>query len=594
MKALANRLAMQHLVNAYAQETGKGTLLEKYQQDSIQLTLSHGSTLLVVELNSIQSQLLIPLSYVSLVGRHRIAQLPQVLSQGQLRDFSPISIVTLLLEDLVQASKITLDATSLIQRWAESRDALQYFLSCRESDFNHLIAAEQNFLDTEQALILGHSMHPAPKSRLGFVHEDWNSYCPEAKGKTQLHYWLISPEFIAEGSALNQAISLQLKQQILPHLNNSEHIRLKQYPDYKLLPLHPWQARYLQTKPWFKELKIKRKLFDLGETAWFLSPTTSVRTLASFTAPWMFKPSLSVMITNSLRVNLAKECYRGEMSHRLWHSKFGQQILQHCPSLKALNDPAWIALNINDHMMNETICIFRDQPFQPAQQVSCIASLCQDHPTQALNRFNSLFAMIKNNALQTDEHDIALSWFKEFLAVSLPPLMYLYHEHGMAFESHQQNVLIELEQGMPKYLWLRDNQGFYYIEELATQVLAQFPALSEQAQAVGSQAFVDEKFSYYFFGNTLFGIINAIGATGFIQEQELLHILQDELCALLQQYPQSSLLKGLLHSPSLPYKGNLLTRLCELDELMAPLEAQSVYVALPNPLCILQKDARYA
>ena len=54
------------------------------------------------------------------------------------------------------------------------------------------------------------------------------------------------------------------------------------------------------------------------------------------------------------------------------------------------------------------------------------------------------------------------------------------------------------------------------------------------------------------------------------------------------------LLKGLLHSPSLPYKGNLLTRLCELDELMAPLEAQSVYVALPNPLCILQKDARYA
>ena len=28
--------------------------------------------------------------------------------------------------------------------------------------------------------------------------------------------------------------------------------------------------------------------------------------------------------------------------------------------------------------------------------------------------------------------------------------MELYHEFGMAFEAHQQNTLIELEEGMPK------------------------------------------------------------------------------------------------------------------------------------------------
>ncbi len=33
---------------------------------------------------------------------------------------------------------------------------------------------------------------------------------------------------------------------------------------------------------------------------------------------------------------------------------------------------------------------------------------------------------------------------------------------------------------------------------------------------------MDERFSYYFFGNTLFGLINAIGATGYILKDELL------------------------------------------------------------------------
>ncbi len=42
-------------------------------------------------------------------------------------------------------------------------------------------------------------------------------------------------------------------------------------------------------------------------------------------------------------------------------------------------------------IIDETICIVRDQPFTPEQQVTCIASLCQDHPLEERNRFNALF-----------------------------------------------------------------------------------------------------------------------------------------------------------------------------------------------------------
>ena len=594
MKELANRLAMQHLVNAYSQETGKASLFEKYQQNSTQLAFSQGLTLLSLPVSLIQAQLFVPLSYVSRVGRHRIAALPQIFQKGQKLNFSAAAMVSLLLEELVQQSEGHVDAASLVERWIQSRDALQQFLNIRAEDFDALVQVEQGFIESEQALILGHSMHPAPKSRTGFVHEDWQKYSPEACGQTQLHYWLVAPEYIAEGTALEQAFSIQLKQEIKWHLSESELETLATYAHYKLLPLHPWQARYLQSKVWFKSLKAKLKIIDLGEKAWIFSPTTSVRTLASFKAPWMLKPSLSVMITNSIRVNLAKECHRGEMTHRLWHSELGQSILKQCPTLKAVNDPAWIALQLDGEIIDETICIVRDQPFTPEQQVTCIASLCQDHPVEERNRFNALFDQIASQQNLDDKAKIALDWFKTFLNISLNPLMYVYHRYGMAFESHQQNVLVELKDGWPQWLWLRDNQGFYYIEELADEILQQFPELNDKAHAVGSKAFVDERFSYYFFGNTLFGIINAIGATGFVSEQDLLSVLQQHLFDLLKQYPDSSLIQSLLYQPTLPYKGNLLTRLYELDELIAPVENQSVYIQLANPLYIKQEDALYA
>ena len=594
MKELANRLAMQHLVNAYSQETGKASLFEKYQQNSTQLAFSQGLTLLSLPLSLIQAQLFVPLSYVSRVGRHRIAALPQIFQKGQKLNFSAAAMVSLLLEELVQQSEGHVDAASLVERWIQSRDALQQFLNIRAEDFDALVQVEQGFIESEQALILGHSMHPAPKSRTGFVHEDWQKYSPEACGQTQLHYWLVAPEYIAEGTALEQAFSIQLKQEIKWHLSESELETLAAYAHYKLLPLHPWQARYLQSKAWFKSLKAKLKIIDLGEKAWIFSPTTSVRTLASFNAPWMLKPSLSVMITNSIRVNLAKECHRGEMTHRLWHSELGQSILKQCPTLKAVNDPAWIALQLDGEIIDETICIVRDQPFTPEQQVTCIASLCQDHPVEERNRFNALFDQIASQQKLNDKAQIAHDWFKTFLNISLSPLMYVYHRYGMAFESHQQNVLVELKDGWPQWLWLRDNQGFYYIEEFAGEILQQFPELHDKAHAVGSKTFVDERFSYYFFGNTLFGIINAIGATGFVSEQDLLSVLQQHLFDLLKQYPDSSLIQSLLYQPTLPYKGNLLTRLYELDELIAPVENQSVYIQLANPLYIKQEDALYA
>ena len=68
MHSLANRLAIQHFVNAYTQETGKGHLLHKSQQ-SLQLqTFSQGLTLLSIPITSIQARCFFPLSYAAVVA----------------------------------------------------------------------------------------------------------------------------------------------------------------------------------------------------------------------------------------------------------------------------------------------------------------------------------------------------------------------------------------------------------------------------------------------------------------------------------------------------------------------------------------------
>lgn len=594
MKKHANRLALQHLINAYAKETGRGHIVMPDQQNLAQHNISQAKPLLWFSLHPLSITMAVPLDYVSQLGRHRIADEPWLWQEGKWRQVSAVMVANLLLEDIVQSYTGSIDAASVVERWVQSRDAVLCFLQQRETELDVLVAPVQSFIFSEQALLAGHSMHPTPKSRVGFMHEEFVKYSPETSGQFQMSFWLVAPEYIAEGNADDSVATTTLKQALQPFANARQQALLQQYPNWKLLPLHPWQARYLTGQDWWQSMLNEGDMMDLGCMGWQMSPTTSIRTLAAVDAPWMFKPSLSVAITNSIRINQAHECLRGETGCRLWRSEFGAQLQQDYPTLWAINDPAWIALRLKGQIINETICILRDNPFDERDQVSCMANLCQDHPTKSENRLQHIVSTLALRE-QRLASEIASEWFDRFLKVAVEPMLGIYMRFGMAFEAHQQNTLLQLDALWPSKFWLRDNQGFYYIEEYAQRIVELFPILKGDAQSVGPKSFVDERVIYYLFGNTIFGLINALGATGFVTEEHLLFKLQQTLQALLKVYPDSSLLHWLLTSDTLPYKGNLMTRLHELDELIAPLAFQSVYVTIANPLKVThQQEKAYA
>lgn len=590
MKLITDKIALQHLLNAYLQETGEGLYIPSAKQTPSQQYKSKNAPLICIYLKALEAHIYAPLSYWSQVGRHRLADLPWVERDGKEISISATSLAANLLENLVhQPSKPSLDASSLLECWIQSRRALFQFLDFRQSDLDRITALKQNFIDSEQALVLGHSMHPSPKSRQGFVQQDWKVFSPETQSTFKMHFLYVHPDYIAHDNAHNIPVPVQFHHDLQPYFNDYHRAKIKEFPEYALLPLHPWQARYLKDKTWYQQLLHQHKLIDFGALGWEVKATTSVRTLYSEKAPWMFKTSMSVAVTNSVRVNLHKECHRGLLSYQLWNDDYLADFRKRHSRLQTLSDPAWIAISINGDVIDESICILRENPFRTQDDVTCIASLCQDHPMQEKNRFNEIFASISARTGQS-ETDIALNWFDQFLEITFLPLMELYHEFGMAFEAHQQNTLIELEEGWPKTVWFRDNQGFYYIRERADSILQRFPKLESDGQAVCPQVLVDERFRYYFIGNTLFGLINAIGASGVVSEHQLIEILQSYLLQAFQKYPDSPLLYTLLYEETFPYKGNLMTRLYELDELQAHISQQSIYVDLKNPLFVKQSE----
>ncbi|NEE26812.1 iron transporter, partial [Streptomyces sp. SID7982] len=83
-------------------------------------------------------------------------------------------------------------------------------------------------------------------------------------------------------------------------------------------------------------------------------------------------------------------------------------------------------------------------------------------------------------------------------------------------------------------------------------------------------------FAYYLGINNVLGLIGAFGAQRLADEQQLLTVLRQFLTETAEL--GSPLPAYLLENRQLRCKANLLTRLHGLDELVGPVDTQSVYV----------------
>ncbi|MFD8085254.1 IucA/IucC family protein [Kitasatospora sp. NPDC059722] len=438
-----------------------------------------------------------------------------------------------------------------------------------------------HFLAAEQSLLLGHPLHPTPKSRDGLGPAQSAAYSPELHGSFQLHWYAVDRALLAAGSALPETA-----ERITARLLGD---RAPLPPGTAALPLHPWQARELAHRPAVAALLAEGLLHDLGPAGdpWY--PTSSVRTVYRPGTPWMLKLSLGLRITNSRRENLRKELHRGLEVHRLLESGLAAEWRAAHPGFDVVRDPAWIGVDhptLGDPGGLDTV--LRAQPFAPADRALCVAGLVAEQPlgtgTTVPSRLGDTLRALAvrcGRPLRT----VTAEWFLRYLDAVVLPVLWLDGRGGIALEAHQQNSLVLLDaEGWPRGGRYRDNQGYYYRESARERLTARLPGLGEHSDTFLPDDVIDHHFAYYLGINHVLGLVGALGSQGLADETVLLAALRRFLTGPQATATGSTLPALLLDAPTLPCKANLLTRINGLDELVGPVATQSVYVDIPNPL----------
>lgn len=566
-----------------------------------------------------RATLLVPVHYWSPTGWHRFGR--PVLDCGS-QGVRPVDAVTLAaLLARAAAGEAGDDGGDLLARVEDSVRRTTTFLTDRR---RHPDDTPDLFLAAEQSLLLGHPLHPTPKSREGLSEEETGRYSPELRGAFALHWLAVDRRVLSQDSAWTERGRVVLAELLTQRLAGE---RLPLPRGFAALPMHPWQARDVVRRPEVAALVDAGLLVPLGAHGDAWHPTSSVRTVYQPGAPAMLKLSLGLRITNSRRENLRKELHRGVEVHRLLRTGLDARWQAAHPGFGIVRDPAWLAVDGPDGApLSGLDVVIRHNPFAPGDDAACVAGLLSPRPVPSPAASYARLVLGQHGADHdtgqgapghgTDGHApagleapmrsrlaglvsglayrtgrprqaVATEWFLRYLEQVVRPVLWLDSEAGVALEAHQQNTLVLLDpDGWPVGGRYRDNQGYYFRAARRAELERRLPGIGADSDTFVSDDITDERFVYYLAINNVCGLIGALGSQRLADESVLLAAFRRFLRTLASgpEALRTPLPALLLDSPVLRCKANLLTRLHGLDELVGPVDTQSVYVTIANPL----------
>ncbi|WP_369777727.1 IucA/IucC family siderophore biosynthesis protein [Streptomyces sp. R33] len=524
--------------------------------------------------------LLVAVRYWSPAGWHRFALARLEGAPAHAPAVDAVTLASLLAREGDSGGR---GGADLVGRVADSvRRTAEFIADRRERPTPPEPVADDLFLTAEQSLLLGHPLQPDPKSREGLSESEARRYSPELHGSFPLHWLAVEPSALATDSAWTErgrpVSAARLLGRLAPGLP---------LPDGTTpLPLHPWQAGDLLQRPAVAALRDAGLLHDLGPYGEPWYPTSSVRTVHRPGTPAMLKLSLGLRITNSRRENLRKELHRGVEVHRLLRTGLAEQWQAAHPRFDIVRDPAWIAVDAPDGTPVPGLdAVLRHNPFRSQDDAVCIAALTAPRPWPGRTTMRSRLAEAVSRLAATTGRPpsaVAAEWFLRYLEHVVLPVLAFDALAGIALEAHQQNTLVLLDAaGWPVGGRYRDNQGYYFRASHRAELERRLPGIGSASDTFVSDAVTDERFAYYLGINNVLGLIGAFGSQRLADERVLLAAFRRFLGKASGLGPLPA---RLLDSPTLRCKANLLTRLGGLDELVGPVDSQSVYVTLTNPL----------
>nr|WP_142214894.1 IucA/IucC family protein [Streptomyces sp. SLBN-118] len=420
---------------------------------------------------------------------------------------------------------------------------------------------QATYLASEQSLALGHRFHPTPKARSGDP-ALWSAYAPEAAAAFPLRLLAVREQLIVQESAEPGATDPLDRLHAVP-------------AGFRLLPAHPWQYELLHGHPALRAALAQGDILDLGPGRTLFAATASVRTL--YDGDTFLKFSLNVRITNCLRKNASYELTGAVALTRLLGPVFAD-LAARFPGSGLLREPAYRSLALPgpdgrpDLALLEGFGVIVREGLAghlvPGATPLLAAAVADEYPTGPAHI---------SRLLAGSDPASALSWWRTYLALLVPPVLAAYFDHGLVLEPHLQNVVVCVgADGRPVRVLFRDLEGTKLVAGHHTDSLAGLPPKVAGPLTYDAERGWD-RVVYCLVVNHVSDMLAALADLHPETEAALWSLVRRALQEYADEHGCPARLGALLAGAPLPAKANLLTRW----ERTADRDAG--YVRLPSP-----------
>ncbi|WP_028866202.1 IucA/IucC family protein [Psychromonas aquimarina] len=561
---LAEGNALSCLLNCYIREYGlaKGQVeLDDHQSDipaTFNQQISSGYRTIRLSFPESAGILVIKADYVSLLARVRFISQPYLKRRGLAwQPLDAVDLAQFLLEHLavVLDSQVNLE---LLEQIKNSINITRLFIQHNAAKADAEVYS--SLIQSEQSLLWGHAMHPAPKSRDGVSFDQLLACSPEVQAKFALHWFEVSPQLIKQMHC-TELTALDVIEQVNPS-------------EACLYPCHPWEVQTILKQPLVQkalQLGLIRDAGPLGEKVY---PTSSVRTLFVPQSASFMKFSIHVRLTNCVRKNAWYELQSAVTLTGLLRQCAAQASLR-CPKFSVMEEPAASSIDLSS-------IASADEQETVQDVIECFGILYRDGLSAAQQlQYQPQMAQA---AEQSYAHTAEL-WFDAYLQALLPGVLHYFFNLGIAFEPHLQNTVIGFENGLPAHIWIRDLEGTKLMQ-------THWPAdkLSELSEKARASVYYSReqgwnRIAYCTLINNISEAIFHIAAGSRVIEASCWSALAAVIEQWQSQEGEQPELQAFLAGQPIPSKNNLTTR------LLKQADSLSGYSLLSSPLAQIMENS---
>ncbi|RCW42250.1 IucA/IucC family protein [Paenibacillus prosopidis] len=322
-----------------------------------------------------------------------------------------------------------------------------------------LSETERSYDALEANVLDGHPYHPCYKSRVGFSLADNAAYGPEFKPEVKPLWLAVSVEEcrLSHSSSVDYAafIRRELGEDTLMRFQEKIKEAGGEPEAFTLLAVHPWQWREIIGAAFYRNIA-EGRIIALGEGGDSYLPQQSIRTLSNATSPYKAYLKLPLSITNTST---------GRILAR--HTILNAPLISDW--LHGLIDGDPVAVKTNVVLLREVAGAAFDHETLPelaqAKAYGTLGVIWRESLHGYLSKgeeavpFNGLCHVEATGrpliAAWIERYGV-LEWTEALIRSSVVPLIHMLYAHGVALESHAQNMILIHKDGKPERVALKD------------------------------------------------------------------------------------------------------------------------------------------